>query len=413
MDPNRLKESAALVGGAVFLLLIASWLFPRQQTDSTLVDVKGLLEKSNVRLGQLEDQLANLKSDDPSKKEETLGQVTDESKEFGDAIRLAKEQLDVGEFLNAYDLFLVASRLRPSDPQLFDLLLTFIEKTRNSERGEAALLADDLISRGESLIHFQLPMDVASARQRFTQVAQRNAPSVEKVDSPFSEVLDLLTVAENSAISVPIRTRAAEQARSSLGEMLLSRAITDTTDSATDDSSQILAIQQRIDLAEQACIAELFLKTKERANGWLTSTQKLLKDSELANADDTPAIVGRLRTSTRTGIELAQELTPYAKSGVSGAADLAAQVDEKVTLLQRTKTWLYNQQVLHLIRDIEPRKDLSTKEKIQYLAEVDEEQLSPYILRRHSELWGKIFEELKNEDEKVWAVRLRILQVKE
>ena len=92
---------------------------------------------------------------------------------------------------------------------------------------------------------------------------------------------------------------------------------------------------------------------------------------------------------------------------------MATLVDEKVTLLQRTKTWLYNQQVLHLIRDIEPRKNIGTKEKIQHLAKVDEEQLCSYILRRYSELWGKIFEELKNEDEKVWAVRLRILQANE
>ena len=256
------------------MLLLATWLFPRRQTDSSLADVKALLEKSNARLGQLEDQLAKLQTDDPSRRANSLGQITDESKEYSDAIRLAKEQLATGAFSNAYDLLLAASRLRPSDPQLFDLLLTFIEKTRDSETGEAAFLADDLISRRESLIHFQLPKDVASARQRFTQVSQRNAPPVEKAESPFLEVLDLLTVAENPVISVPIRTRAADQARSSLGDVLLSRAISEKTESTKDDSSQIQKIQQRIDSAEQACIADLFLKTKERANGWLTSTQK-------------------------------------------------------------------------------------------------------------------------------------------
>lgn len=413
MALNRLKDPVVVVGVAVFVLLFATWLFPRRQADSHLADVTALLDKTNARLGHLEDQLAKLPTGDPSSSANRLGLMTDESQQFSDAIRLAKEQLETGAFSNAYDLLLVVSRLRPSDPELFELLLTFIETTRDSTSDQAAFLADDLISRGESLIHFQLPKDVASARQRFTQVSQRNATQIEKAESPFSEVLNLLTVAENPGISVPIRTRAADQARSSLGDVLLSRAISDTKDSNKDDSSQIEMMQKRIDSAEQACIADLFLKTKERANDWLTSTQMLLRDSESANADDTPATVSRLRTSTRTGFDLAQELTPYAKSGVSGATDLATQVDEKVTLLQRTKTWLYNQQVLHLIRDIEPRKDLSTKEKIQYLAEVDEEHLSPYILRLHSKLWEKTFEELKSDDEKLWALRLRILRVKE
>ena len=36
-----------------------------------------------------------------------------------------------------------------------------------------ALLADDLLQHGESLIHYQLPSQVAAARKRFREVSQR------------------------------------------------------------------------------------------------------------------------------------------------------------------------------------------------------------------------------------------------
>ena len=80
-------------------------------------------------------------------------------------------------------------------------------------------------------------------------------------------------------------------------------------------------------------------------------------------------------------------------------------------MLQRNRISLYNQQILRLVREIETKSDWTLEEKIKPLAEVNEEMLSPYVLRRHNELWDKTFEELKDEDKKAWAVRLRILRL--
>lgn len=413
MDTKSLKEPVVIVAVLVLVLQVATWLFPRQPAVSLLTDVKKSLKETNARLGQLENQLAKIPTGNPRSGADELGQMAEESKQFDEAITQAKITLEAEDFSKSYDLILIACRLRPSDPKVLDLVLDFIQKARNSQNDETTLLADDLISRGESLIHFQLPKDVESARQRFMKLLQEDAQDAEKPESPFLEVLNLLAVAENPKFSVTIRTRAAEQARSSLSDVMLSRAVSSKPESDKDDLSENQAIIKKIDTAEQSCIADMFLKAKERADDWLTSTQTLLKDLEAAKADNTPAGVNKLRIAIRAGFELAQEITPYAKSGVSGAADLATQVDDKIALLQRTKTWLYNQQVLNLIRDIESRKSLSTKEKIQNLAQVNEEFLSPYVLKRHGELWDIVFGELKNEDEKVWAVRLRVLQVKE
>lgn len=412
MDTNRLKEPAFIVGMVVLVLLVAIWQFPKRQTDSGLADLKELLGKTNTRLGQLEEQLANL----PTNKSgaEVLGSLADESQQFDDALQLAQDQLNAGSFATSYDLILVASRLRPTDPRLFDSLLTFLEKARASEDEDAGLLADDLSSRGEALIHFQPPKQVEAARQRFNKVVQRPTSSPETAALPFSEVIQLLAVAENTAVPVSIRTRAADQARKVLSELLLNRAAAaGGEDSNQELAKEVTTIQQRIDSSELACVNELFQKAKERTNSWLSSTKTLLKESEAVAADATPSVVRRMSSAISTGVDLVQELTPYSKTSVSESADLQKQVEKQVTILQRTKTWLYNQQVLRLIRDIESRKDLSTEEKIRFLAEVGEEHLSPYILRRHNELWEKVFEELKDEEKKAWAVRLRILQVKE
>ena len=102
---------------------------------------------------------------------------------------------------------------------------------------------------------------------------------------------------------------------------------------------------------------------------------------------------------------------PFSKSGVEGASELSAALDKELKLLQRQKNWLYNQQTLRLVREIESKKDWSAEDKIRPLAQVSEELLSPYVLRRHNELWEKVFESLPDEDKKVWAVKLRILRI--
>jgi hypothetical protein len=51
-------------------------------------------------------------------------------------------------------------------------------------------------------------------------------------------------------------------------------------------------------------------------------------------------------------------------------------------------------------------------EKLKLLAEIYEDQLSPYIQRRFQKVWDEAFESC-NDDEKVAAVKMRILRTKE
>lgn len=406
MDWNVVKkQSNALLGGLACILVVLSWVFPRQATPSA--EVVRLLNDIDGRLAEFESEAS------VSTAGETRPRLkVDEGKQFEEAITLAQERLNSGAFSEAYDLLLVASRLRPSDPRLLDHVIAFIDTARKAETDEGVELADDLAARADSLVHFQHPKNVASARKRFAAIAHAEVNvSVKKV-SPFAEILDLLAVAESSSLPFNTRTRAAEQARRALDDASVTLAAANNRELANSDAEEINKLQVRLEKAEHACVAGLFLKTKERAEQWLADADKLTTNSETIDVFKVPEFAKQMSDAITAGVDLSQELGPFAKATVAGATELAKQVEKKVTSLQRRKAWLYNQQVLRLIRDIESR-DLAPEEKLRHLAEVSEEHLAPYILRRHNEYWDKVFEELKDEDQKVAAVKLRILKVKE
>ena len=232
-------------------------------------------------------------------------------------------------------------------------------------------------------------------------------------DSPLEPVSKLLTAAENPKVALNVRSRAAEQARTAIDNAQLDQALALDQEASQIHAEELQKHIARTDNAEKTCITELFRQSQSKVAEWQTATSVLTKEIESAPSNKVPDVSKKITASLAHGFELLQELMPYSKSGVEGASDLSAAVEKKVKLLQRQKNWLYNQQTLRLIREIELKKDWSAENKIRHLAEVSEELLSPYVLRRHNELWDKVFESLPDEDKKVWAVRLRILRINE
>lgn len=329
MDSNRFKEPTFVLSAATFVLLLVVWLFPRQQSRFNSI---------------------------PRQSENRHDGLPDDPQQFEEAISLAKTQLDAGAFSDAYDLILVSSRLQPSDPRLIDIAISFIEKANGSGNDDALDLSDDLLARAHSLIHFQHSSQVAAARKRFTDLTQRLSSPKQKPESPYADVIALLAVAERTTAPVQTRSRAAEQARSNLDEATLTRAMSNSEATSTDELNQIEKLQKQIDAAEQSCVNELFNSTRERADGWLSSAKAIRKESEAVDQAKVPEIVDRISKMLSGGFDLVQELSPYAKSRVADASELVKQTEKQMATLQRTKTWLYNQQVLHSSMTLNPNR---------------------------------------------------------
>jgi hypothetical protein len=335
-----------------------------------------------------------------------------EAQDFEEAMSLARRNIDKAAYQDAYDLILVASRLKPSDPGLFGLVLTFAEKAQASDEEDAALLAEDLLSRGDSLIHYQAPSRVADARRRLLGVRERASKVPDVKEDPCAEALDLLRVAENKKLPVHTRSKAAEQSRSTLDNHVLMLALSERAAVPSSDSNdRIEKIRQRIDAAEQDCIVEMFLKTRDRVNGWLEKAKVTVNAADVQNPKGAPGPASVVTQNLDEGANFSQELSPYLKSEVSGAAELAEQVDRQVASLQQAKAWLYNHHALEVIRGVEAQKGLNPTQKIENLASIDELRLAPYVLRRHNEEWEKVFEPL-DMDRKVWAMKTRLLGTK-
>lgn len=329
-----------------------------------------------------------------------------------ESLQLAEDSLVSGDFEGAFDMLLVGSRLAPTDPRLFDLMEGFVEKAVASKSDDSITMAEDLLDRFDSLVYFQRTNRVMATRKRFDGIRAtlRRSETTFEQPSPLIGVRQLLDVARNTNQVKQVRTRATEQARSLLDDIQFQIALGDGTQTAQVTPKAIDELYVEIDKIEQQYIESLFNELKPRIDAWQVNSASLVARSENAPNEEAPEIGRSLGKAADLGYNLLQELSPYSKSEVTSAADLSRKTEALVTELQRQKNWLYNKQALALIREVEAEKSQTPKQKIGYLAEIHEEQLSTYVLRRHNDVWEKVFEELPNDEEKVSAVRLRILR---
>jgi hypothetical protein len=332
--------------------------------------------------------------------------------ETEDAISITKECLTKGDFASAFDMVMVFSRLAPSDPRLFDLVVEFIEKAKPSDDDELISMAEDLLDRGDSLVHFQSPANVESSRKRLSNLRQTffKAATPNTSSDPLDSIRKLLVVAADSSVLLSVRSLAVEQARSALADAQLSQSLSGPDKADKSKLEELQKLDDQIDKSEKQCITELYLQSKSRSAKWLSDVSVVSLELQDTPPEKVPDLSKRISDLLTQGFNHMQELTPFYKSDVEGSSEFFNNVEKQVKLLQRHKSWLYNQQTLRLVREIESKKEWTAEDKIRPLAKVSEELLSPYVLRRHNELWDKVFESLPDEEKKVWAVRLRILR---
>lgn len=373
------------------------------------LEIKSLLEVTKTHLDQLKKQVEVLESS--NKSTNILG--ADEVNQFDEAFRLVSERLDSGDFIASYDLILAASRLGPSDPRLFGLVERFVETAYETEDDEAISLADELLGRGEALIHYQPPAEVESARHRFDKMVYREQlPVPDETIDPFLEVSNLLAVVERTALSPDMRLRAAGVARSALDNTMLERELTINDGDIDNDRQKAKRLQDRLEVVEEQCLTELFKAVSENASGWINDTEGAFTNARAAK-EKPPAqiidIIDSLSLGSKKGYELQQEIAPYVTANIKGAEGLRVRIERQLNKLGRTEVQLHNAATLVLIRSIE-RRNTDPQREIPGLAKVAEHQLLPYVAHRYNSLWDKLFEELDGPEKQAWALRLRILK---
>jgi len=329
------------------------------------------------------------------------------------ALSKVADSIKTKDFQAAHDMLLVAFRLAPSDPRLLDSVESFVNSAIASNSDDAVGFAEDLVGRGNALVTFQGPKHVVDARKRITQLEDKllGGDTVAEPPSPASNIEEMIALASDANAKTSIRTKAAQQARTMLEELEASLAIEPPTDGASIKPEILEQLRSKIDSVELSCIGLLYTESQSEVTAWQTLVGSLVQRVDQMTENDFPAFDTDLERTITTGADLIQELTPFAKTKTGDSEQVLDSLTKKIDKLQRMRSWAYNKKTLDLIRRLEGDKGMPPQQKLGFLAEVREEILSSYILRRHNELWDKLFEPLK-EDDKVKAVKARALRTK-
>lgn len=341
--------------------------------------------------------------------------LANEIDDFDKAIQGARTSIDKGNFKAAHDLILAASLSRPRSGELIDAVLDFIEKAATSESEEDHILAEDLLSRRDGLVAYQPVAEIHAARQRFEDAAKRFTakfpPLPPATSDPLKSVKELAEHANNGELSVEIRLRACDAARTAISEWQFAVATNPADQANPDVLQQLNEIEVHIEKSEQQCNLVAFRPVAQKADAWLVTSKKLLDEiNSPKQGKRDSAKVEQLKGQIRSGGDLLVELSAYTKFGVDAAAPALRKVESSLEASQRAIGWAYNIEILTLVRELERDKKMTADQKVRLLAVVKEEELAPEILQRHNALWEKTYGELKGEEEQVQAIRMRILR---
>ncbi len=408
-EPSFLAASAACILSVITLLLLLTLPSGTASTTSTDSSV-GELRQLKAQIAELQTLLARLA--DEMKAMQAVASTEAQAKEgqqaeFGEALSKAADHLKKGEFDEAHDFLLVASRISATDRRLFDAVTDFIGKAKESRDDEIVALAEDLLDRGDSLVHFQSPRDVESARKRLAEMrASFPAPPKKPEPEPRSEpIRRLIELANDNKRPIELRIKATERAKNALDDAWIDSSPKEMGDDLTPD--KIEDFRKKAEEAEKGCIVKLLESSQGGTAKWLDETGKLIDEKRNAS-QKTSTLLGDIDKAITRGIDLLQEVTPYAKSGVKGAQEVSSKLEQRIGSLQRWKTWLYNREALEKIRAADT-KDIAAETGLLSMAMIDESLLAPYVTERYAEVWKKLFDSL-SEDRKVEMTKRRVLR---
>lgn len=415
MDSDKFKEPSFVAASAACLLsLIAllTLLFSRASTPShdpranELSQLKTEVGNLQSLVTRLSEEMKPMQAVTSAETQAKEGQQT----EFNEALSEAVERLKKDEFAPAHDYLLVASRISATDGRLFIAVVEFIGKAKDSQDDEVVALAEDLLDRADSLVHFQSPKNVERSRKRLADLraafpAPPKKPEPEPRSGPIRRLIEL---ASNKVLPVELRSKAAERAKNALDEAMIDSPASpkEPGDDLTPDT--IKEFQKKAEEAENGCVVELFKRSRTSAQEWLGSSGKLRDEGMPASPELAKGYIEKLAKAIDQGMDRLQEVVPFAKSENVDAQKLLTDLQQRVGSLQRWKTWLYNREALDKIRAADT-KNMAAEAGLLSMATIDESLLAPYVAEKYAEVWKKLFDKL-DENKKVEMTMRRVLK---
>ena len=337
-----------------------------------------------------------------------------------DPIDRANKLISESKLHAAFDMILVATRMMPSDPRVMDLLDHYIEKAIENNSESDLTLAGDLVARCDSLVYFQKLDNVTPARNQIEEIrsrldrAQQDSfqpifDGIIETPDPLDEIKPLLAVAVNHKNSTSIRTTATSQIRGIINNIELQIALGDLV--WAESELTIREIETQIDSVDECCINLTYEAFAPKVNAWCRDAGKLIgqANGSTMTFEENEAYEASLNDKGTRGLDMLAELVPYAGAEIGTAPNEVILVQNRLAEIERSKAWLYNRRSLLEIREVEKEK-ASPGKKLKDLALIDENRLAPYCYRRFNQAWDNSFEELKTPQDKVTAMRLRILK---
>jgi hypothetical protein len=408
-EPSFIAASLACIISSLSFLIVAfrpTSIPNPEPRASELRQLKSEVGNLQALLVRLTDEMRPMQAITSAETQAKEGQQA----EFTEALSKAADQLKKGEFAEAHDYLLVASRISATDRRLFDALTEFIAKAKDSRDDEVVALAEDLLDRGESLVHFQSPKDVQSSRKSLADLrsAFPEPPKKPEPEPRSGPIRRLIELASNKDLPVELRSKAAERAKSALDEAMIdsSQSSRETGDDLTPD--KIKEFQKKAEEAENGCVFELFKRSRTSVQEWLGSSARLLDEGKPASPELAKGYLEKLAKAIDQGMDRLQEIVPFAKTENVDAQRLLTELQQRVGSLHRWKTWLYNREALDKIRAADT-KDTAAETGLLSMATIDESLLAPYVAEKYAEVWKKLFDNL-DENKKVEMTKRRVLK---
>jgi hypothetical protein len=358
------------------------------------------------RIGKLEQSVASLHK---ALQAADSARTTKSDDSAPQALAFARDKLAANDYVSAYDFLVAAIRLAPSSPQVFDATLEFVNHAAQSDDDQALDLAYALYAHLAGLIPFQPLPDISSARQKYLDAGNLFSPADSGIrQDPLESIRDSIATMTKGDMPHPVASIVAQAIRSDLEVAAV--AILDDPPVSTHDSWQDWNdLQKQLDHFERQVLMKMYVEIHDQFALWDKNTTKLLQPPAASKGGDQVSIGDAILAEIRAGYRLRSSMVPFVESELSGAKTDQQKLDTRLERLERTREWIYNQDVLATIGQLRERADLAPLEKLRRLATYDERRLSPYVLQRHQEEWNQWFEELDDEEQKVEATKIRVL----